>query len=122
MHLIRSVRHGDHSWASDRVRNDGNVRRSWSNGPVRMLGHRAPALRRWHHRSLARRAPSEGLRSRQRHLSIHRYEHLRDNRLEELLACNHQHWPRYLYALCNTCVSSTKLDTMILLEFFEFFL
>ena len=94
-HLLSSVRHGDHTGAGDRVRDDGHVRRPGANGPFRVLRDRAPALRGRHHRALARRAPPEGLRPRQRHLALHRHQHLRDYRLEELLACHYQHRPRY---------------------------
>ena len=92
---MSSVWHGDHTGASDRVRDDGHVRRPWANGALRVLRDRAPTFRCWHHRASARRAPSEGLRPRQRHLSLHRHQHLRDYRLEELLACHYQHRPRY---------------------------
>lgn len=82
---------------------------SWDSSSHRSLSHHSfgtflphcvlkcscTAVCRWHDRAAAGRAAPEGLRTRLRNLTVHRHQHLRDNRLEGLQPHDCEHRERY---------------------------
>ena len=84
------ARRADHDRRGGRLRLQRHVRRRARPRRRERVSDRLPALLRGHHRHLPRRAAAEGLRPRVRDLAVHRDQHLREHRLEGLLAL-HRH-------------------------------